>query len=389
MTGQKSVCVITGTRAEYGLLMPLIDRLYKDEAFELRLVVTGSHLSPAFGETWCEVEDDGYPIHQKIPMELDSDTQADMARATGLAVVSFTGYFEANRPDIVVVLGDRFELLSVAIAAAMLRIPIAHIGGGDTSEGAVDEFIRHSITKMSYLHFPTNEESRRRVIQLGENPDRVFNVGALNVENILSRTLMTREELGANLDLNACNDYALVTFHSATLEEDVNASACRELLKAVDQFPDMRFIFTKANADSGGRAINALLEDFVVSRVNCVLFSSLGNLRYLSAMKYATMVVGNSSSGLYETPALGVPCVNIGDRQRGRLRAGNVIDCAAKAEAIIKAMKDAGTAVFKEKARVAENPFGDGKTAERILKILKENLFNGRINLRKEFYSHG
>ena len=387
MVERKTVCIVTGTRAEYGLLKPLIDMFIDDNIIELRLVVTGSHLSAAFGETYREIEDDGYHIDAKIEIALDSDTHGDMARSTGIAVVSFANYFENRRPDMLVLLGDRFELLAAAVAASMQLIPISHIAGGDTSEGAVDEFIRHAITKMSYLHFPTNENSRKRVMQLGEAPERVFNVGALNVDNIISRQLLTLEELSANLNFDFNGEYALVTFHPVTMHEDNNASEFIELLRAVEQFPDIKFLFSKANADSGGRAINGVLETFVKKNCNCAVFASLGNLRYLSAMKHACMVIGNSSSGLYETPSFGVPCVNIGDRQRGRFHADNVIDCTPKTEAIVTAISKAHSREFQTVSKNIFNPFGDGHAAERITEKIKFFLTTKSIDLKKAFYS--
>lgn len=383
---KKTVCVITGTRAEYGLLRPLIEKLQSSETLELRLVATGSHLSPAFGETYKEIEADGYHIHAKIKMPLDSDTHAGMAKATGAAIISFTEYFESNRPDMVVVLGDRYEILSVAIAASMLRIPIAHISGGDTTEGIVDEFIRHSITKMSYLHFPTNEQSRRRVIQLGEAPERVFNVGSLNIDNIFTQKLLAPEELSDKLGIDLKSRYSLVTYHPVTLHEDKGAVEFSDFLKTVDQFPDMMFLFTKANADSGGRAINTKLDEFVSTRENCAAYASLGSLLYLSAMKHAYIVVGNSSSGLYETPSFGVPCVNIGDRQRGRLRAANVIDCEPTAESIKAAMEKACLEEFRAVAQSVTSPFGNGHAAEKITETIEHYLCNGNIDISKAFY---
>ena len=387
MAEKKSVCVVTGTRAEYGLLKPLIGKLHNDSDIELRLVATGSHLSEAFGNTHLEIEEDSYVVDSKIEMTLDSDTHGGMARSMGMAVVLFTDYFESQRPDMLVVLGDRFELFAAAIAASMLQIPIAHIAGGDTSEGAVDEFIRHSITKMSYLHFPTNEQSRKRIIQLGEAPERVFNVGALNIDNIVSRPLLSPEELCTSLGFDLSGEYALITFHPVTMQEDADASELKQLLNAIQQFPDMKYLFTKANADSGGRAINEALDVFVKLHSNCAVFASLGNLRYLSAMKYACMVVGNSSSGLYETPSFGVPCINIGDRQQGRMRAENVIDCIPKTEAIVAAMNKARSQKFKNTASNAISPFGDGQTADRIVDKVKLFLFSEKIILKKSFYT--
>jgi len=383
---RKTVCIITGTRAEYGLLRPLIDKILVDDIFDLRLVATGSHLSTAFGETYHEIENDGYTIHAKIKMALDSDTHAGMARATGSVIVAFTDYFETHRPDMLIVLGDRFELLAAAIAASILCIPIAHIAGGDTSEGAIDEFIRHSITKMSYLHFPTNEQSLRRIIQLGETPERVFNVGALNIDNIVSRPLLSIDELSMNLGFDLDGEYALITYHPVTMREDSAVADFTELLNSIDCFPNMKYLFTKANADSGGRAINAILDKFVVSRQNCMAHASLGNLRYLSAMKHAFFVIGNSSSGLYETPIFGIPCINIGDRQRGRLRAENVIDCPPEKKAIEAAINQARGGKFRAIAKKVVNPFGDGNSAEKISEKINHYLQTDNIDLTKSFY---
>ena len=387
MANKKAVCVVTGTRAEYGLLRPLIDKLYNSAVIELRLVVTGAHLNVAFGETFREIEADGYPIDAKIELELSSDTDTGMAKATGLAIVSFVDYFGGHRPHMVVLLGDRFELFAAAVAVSMLRIPIAHIAGGDTSEGAVDEFIRHSITKMSYLHFPTNEESRKRIIQLGEAPERVFNVGALNVDNIVSCPLLSCEELSSDLCFDLSGEYILITYHPATMDEDSDAAGVKELLNAVERFPEAKLLITKANADAGGRAINAALDAFAASRSNCAIFASLGSLRYLSAVKHASIVVGNSSSGLYETPSFGVPCVNIGDRQRGRLRAANVIDSIVETEAIEAAIRKALSEEFRSIVRETVSPFGDGRAAERIMEKIVFSLQDESIDLKKEFYN--
>jgi GDP/UDP-N,N'-diacetylbacillosamine 2-epimerase (hydrolysing) len=386
MASKKTVCIVTGTRAEYGLLKPLIQQLLPDESIKLCIVATGTHLSPDFGETYREIEDDGFFIDAKIKIPLASDTHGGMARATGSALISFADYFEKNPPSLLVVLGDRFEMLSAAIAASMQNIPIAHISGGDTSEGAMDEFIRHSITKMSFLHFPTNEQSRKRIIQLGELPERVFNVGALNVDNILSLPLLSAEELSESLDFDLRGNYALVTFHPETIQDNINTNGLRELLTSVDNFPNLNWLFTKSNADAGGRKINLLLDDFCENRKNCAVFDSLGSVRYLSAIKHAAFVAGNSSSGLYETPSFGIPCVNIGERQRGRLRSENVIDCPLLTDAITNAVKKALSLDFRNIARNTSNPFGDGSAAKKISKEINRFLQCENISLKKEFY---
>jgi GDP/UDP-N,N'-diacetylbacillosamine 2-epimerase (hydrolysing) len=380
----KKVCIVTGTRAEYGLLKPLILQLQQVKNIDLCIVATGTHLSLDFGETYREIEADGFYINAKIKIPLDCDSHGGMVRSTGSAMIAFADYFEKHPPNLLVVLGDRFEILAVTTAAAMLCIPIAHISGGDTSEGAVDEFIRHSITKMSHLHFPTNELSRKRILQMGENPESVFNVGALNVDNILSLPLLSRKELGENLGFCMDDEYALITFHPVTMNDDTCEFS--ELLKAIDVFPSMKFLFTYANADAGGRAINLLIDEFVATRKNCVAYASLGNLRYLSAMKYAAVVIGNSSSGLYETPSFGVPCVNIGDRQRGRLCAENVINCSPYADEIMNAIKTALSPAFKEIACKTESPFGDGHAAERITEKIFHFFSCETIDVKKSFY---
>lgn len=380
------ICIVTGSRAEYGLLKPLLALFFADAGFVTRLVVTGAHLETAFGETCREIEDDGFSIHRKLPMDLSFEARSGMAKATGLAIVSFAEYFAENRPDLLLILGDRYEIFAASVAAAMQGIPIAHIAGGDTTEGAVDEFIRHSITKMSYLHFPTNEQSRARIIQMGEDPLRVVNAGSLGIDNCIALKPLSREKLGKELGFDFHARYALVTFHPATLDGDGGVQEFAELLKAAECFSDMNFLFTRANADAGGRAINALLDEFAATHANCKAYASLGSVRYLSAMRYAAMVLGNSSSGLYETPAFGIPCVNIGDRQRGRLRAENVIDCAADAGAIEAAIRKAGTGAFTNASRHTPNPFGEGHAAEKIYNTIKRYTSKESFDLKKTFY---
>ena len=414
---KKQICVVTGSRAEYGLLRPLIARIAQDGETDLRLLVTGSHLSASFGYTSDEIENDGYKIDAKIEMILSSDTATGMAKSTGLGMISFADYFSARRPDILVVLGDRFEAFAAASAAAMMRIPIAHICGGDVSEGAADEFMRHSITKMSALHFPSNEDSAERIIQLGESPDRVFNYGALHVECIKNAKLLTREELSADLGMDLSRPYILATYHPATLgnttapqppaalslpppaSTPAPVAELQILLDALAQFPDMQIIFTKANADSGGRAINELLDNFCGGNnnrnSNFHVYASLGSIRYLSAMRFAEAVVGNSSSGLYETPIFGIPAVNIGDRQKGRLCPENVINCGPIFVDIVISVKKAISNEFKQYAKQVRNPYGEGDTSRLILERIKKYLrsegrngehSNGNTATAKSFY---
>lgn len=380
-----NVCVITGTRAEFGLLFPLIKKIESEKELNLQLVVTGSHLSSAFGNTIEEIEKTGIPIFAKIPVNLDGDTKADMAFATGKTMSSFADFFRSNKPDLLIVLGDRYEIFAASAAAALIGIPIAHIHGGETTEGAVDEFLRHSITKMSYLHFTACEEYRKRVIQLGESPDRVFNVGALGVENVLGLPLMSRESLSENLNFDLSGDYAIVTLHSVTQENNTSGSQISELIKAMDSFPKLKFIITKANADSGGRLINSIWETESKKHNNWILVASLGAKRYLTALKYSKMMIGNSSSGILEAPAMHVPTVNIGDRQKGRMMAKSVILCESDAESIINAINTALSKEFNSSIESIELPFGDGKTSERIVEIINEFFVSG-YDIKKKFY---
>ncbi len=338
------ICVVTATRAEYGLLRPVIKGMMNNPDFEVSLVVTGMHLSPEFGLTYREIENDGIPISKKIDILLSADSPSAISKSMGLALISFGEYFSENNFDMVLLLGDRYETLAVACAAVNARIPIAHMHGGEITEGAVDDAFRHAITKMSYLHFTSTEAYRKRVIQMGENPDRVFNVGSTGIENIENVDLLSRDELSQELGMNLSKDYAVVTFHPVTLENYTAEEQINELLEAIDEFSDMSFIITKANADQNGRIINSILEKYAEDHINARVYDSLGMRRYLSALKYASMVIGNSSSGIIEAPSFRIPTVNIGDRQKGRVRADSVIDCKpCKPQKldIIKAMKEA------------------------------------------------
>lgn len=381
----KTICIVTGTRAEYGLFKPLIRGILADGTFHLRLVVTGMHLCPEFGLTDREIEDDGIAIDEKLEIMLSSDTNVGMTKSTGLAMLSFAEYFSRKRPDLLIVLGDRFEIFACATAAALAQIPIAHLYGGDTTEGATDEFLRHSITKMSYLHFTSTYVSKSRVEQLGESPDRVFNVGALSIENILRMPLLDKTAFEKSIDFHL-NDFALVTFHPVTLENGSAEEQFSQLLCALDQFKGMQFIFTKANSDANGRVINAMIDRYVADRANCVAFTSLGLLRYLSAMKYAKMVIGNSSSGLYETPSFHIPTVNIGDRQKGRLQPESVVNCEPQKDEIVAAIHKAFIPEFLQVCTYASNPYGDGHASEKMIAIIKDFLLNDKIEIKKKFY---
>ena len=383
---KKVISVLTATRAEYGLLKPLINKLNKVDEFDVRVVVTGAHLSSEFGLTYKEIEKDGIKIDEKIEILLSADTPSAISKSMGLAMISFADYFEKLKPHMLIVLGDRYEALAIATVAMNQGIPIAHLHGGETTEGAIDESIRHAITKMSYLHFTSTKEYRNRVIQLGENPERVFSVGAIGIENILNEKLMSKLELEKSINFVLDRPYAIVTFHPVTLEDNKSKEQIKELLDSLETFNDMKFIFTKANADSGGRVINEMIDNYVNSHENAVAFNSLGLTRYLSALKYCTMVIGNSSSGLLEVPSFGIPTINIGDRQKGRLQADSIINCEPIKEDIEKAIKIALSEGFKGKAKNTINPYGYGNTSDKIIKIIREYILNDKINLKKKFY---
>lgn len=381
----KKICVVTGTRAEYSLLKPIIIGL-KKEKFKTDVVVTGAHLSPEFGLTFREIEKDGIEVTKKIEILLSSDTSVGISKSIGLAVISFAEYFSENKPDAVVLLGDRYEVLAAACAAMTAKIPIAHLHGGEITEGVVDESIRHSVTKMSYLHFTCTEEYRRRVIQLGENPERVFNVGAIGVENALKTPLLSKNQLEKNLHFKLDKQYAVVTFHPVTLEENTSERQIQELLKAIESQTEMEFIFTKANADPGGHIINKMIENYAKSHSNSILVDSLGNVRYLSAVKNSLMVIGNSSSGIIEVPSFRIPTINIGDRQKGRIQAKSIINCEPIQREIEEAISKAQTSQFLSQILDIDNPYGDGNTSEKIINILIEELICKKLELKKAFY---
>ncbi|TGE33012.1 UDP-N-acetylglucosamine 2-epimerase [Desulfosporosinus sp. Sb-LF] len=383
---KKSICIVTGSRAEYGLLRPVIYQLSLTNSFFLKIVVTGMHLSEDFGFTYKEIEADGISIDAKIDVLQNDDSNYSMSKAIGIGVIGFAEYFKKSRPDLVVLLGDRFESFAAATAAAIACIPIAHLHGGETTEGAMDEFFRHSISKMSYLHFTSTEQYRQRVINMGEAPSRVFNVGATGVENILSMSLMTKEELAQSINYDLNSPYALVTFHPATLEKDTATKQIEVLLSALDETNGLNYIFTKANADANGRAINQKIDAYCEKEGNAIAFTSLGILRYLSAMNYCEMVIGNSSSGIIETPSFRKPTINIGDRQKGRICAKSVISCEPEKHSILNCIAKARSHQFLQEISEQVNPYGNGKTSEKIVAVIKDFLENNKINLKKRFY---
>lgn len=381
----KKICILTAARAEYGLLKRVIQKLKQEEGIDVRVVVTGAHLSPEFGLTYKEIEEDGIGIDTKIEMLLSSDSPAAISKSMGLAMIGFADYFERVAPEMLVVLGDRYETLAVCCVAMNQNIPIAHLYGGETTEGAVDEAFRHAITKMSYLHFTSTEVYRKRVIQLGENPERVYNVGSLGVENIFNEAFLTKRELEETLDWKLDKPYGVVTFHPVTMENDTAEKQMTELLKACELNPQYQYLFTKANADCNGRVINKLLDEFVIKHKNCRTYHSLGMKRYLSAVKYACFAMGNSSSGIIEVPSFKIPAINIGDRQKGRIQANSIINCKPNSKAIdqcIKSLKSLHSSDF-------DNPYEKKSTSMSITATLVRVLKQERICIKKKFYDLG
>ena len=379
--------LLTTTRAEYGLMRPLIKRMLEDSGIDMRLLVTGTHLDARFGETYREIEKDGFPIYQKIPILSDKEGTEFVSGTMANALTQFTAYFLKEKPDFLMVDGDRYETFAVCLAAFNLNVPVIHLSGGDTTEGTADEFYRHGLTKLAYLHFPTTDIYRNRVIQLGEDPDRVFTVGSLGIENILKSQLLTKEELASDLAFSLDMPYSLITFHPVTLENRSFIQQLQALLDACDAVPDMKHIITMANADSGGSEINDALMQYAATRKDQVLcVQSLGSDRYLSAMKYCEFVMGNSSSGLIETPSFHKPTINIGDRQRGRIKSESVIDCVPEKDAILCAIQKARSEEFRNFCYSVENPYGDGDTSRKIVAQIKEYCSRHEINIKKKFY---
>jgi len=383
----KKVCVITGSRAEYGILRPLIDRLRNDEDIELQVIATGMHLSPEFGLTYRQIEQDGYKINEKIETLLSSDTTVGISKSIGLGLISFSEAYQRLKPDLIIILGDRYEIFAAASAAMVFKIPIAHLHGGELTEGAIDEAIRHAITKMSYLHFTSTEVYRQRVIQLGEAPERVYNVGALGVENIKKMKLLTQYTLEEQLQFKFDKKIALITFHPVTLENKTSQEQFEVLLKAIDSFKDLKIIFTKANADTDGRIINDMIDEYVNRHEDrCIAFTSMGQERYLSALKYSSIVIGNSSSGIIEAPSFNIPTVNIGDRQKGRIKSSSVIDCKVDSVQIKQAI-EYGLTKYDQNPQVENsNPYEKDNTSDQIIKYIKIFFKQSASTLKKKFY---
>lgn len=381
----RKICVVTGTRAEYGLLYWLMKEILADPELQLQIIATGMHLSPEFGLTYKTIEDDGFAIDARVEMLLSSDTPVGIAKSIGLGVIGFADALDRLRPDIMVVLGDRYEILAAAQAALVARIPVAHIHGGETTEGLIDEAIRHSITKMAQLHFVAAESYRQRVIQLGEDPERVFNFGTPGLDNIVKLKLLSRDEFEQEIAFKLGILNFLVTFHPVTLSSTSPESAMAELFAALDCFSEAKIIFTKPNSDTGGRKIIQLIDEYVAKNPGrTVAFVSLGQLRYLSAIQHTDVVIGNSSSGLVEVPVFKKPTINIGERQAGRLKASSVVDCMALKDDIYAAIRRALSSEFQQLLLTTKSPYGFGNSSERIKDYLKHADTNN-IMMKKFF----
>lgn len=384
----KKICFITGTRAEYGLLKRLMKLVYDAPNIEIQIIATGMHLSPEFGLTFKEIEGDGFRIDRKVEILLSSDSSVAIGKSIGLALISITEALEQMNPDLVFLVGDRYETLACAIAAMVTRIPIAHIHGGERTEGLIDEAIRHSVTKMSYLHFVANEEYRRRVIQLGESPERVYVCGGLGVDIIQNTKLFSLQELENSLKFQFKDKNLMVTFHPTTLEHDTSEVQFKELLEVLKEYVGKGhgLIFTKANSDTNGRIINQLIDDFVREYPDhAIAHTSLGIQRYLSVLKFVDGVIGNSSSGLLEVPSFKIGTINLGDRQRGRIMATSVIQADCDSTSIRSALEKLYSNEFQESLKNTMNPYGEGGASEKIFEYLKDLDFDN-LDVKKPFF---
>jgi UDP-N-acetylglucosamine 2-epimerase (non-hydrolysing)/GDP/UDP-N,N'-diacetylbacillosamine 2-epimerase (hydrolysing) len=382
----RKICVVTGSRAEYGLLSRLMRLIKEDPTLTLQIIATNMHLSPEFGHTYKEIEKDGFQIDRKVEMLLSSDTANATTKSVGLATIGFADAYEDLKPDLLLVLGDRYEILAAVTAALFYKIPVAHLHGGEITEGAYDDAIRHAITKMSHLHFTSTGTYRKRVIQLGEDPNRVFNVGSIGIDNIMHLQLLSKNELEESLNFQFGEKCVLVTFHPVTLESNTAEEQIDNLLYALESIDDLRIIFTLPNSDTNGRVIVNRINQFVEKNRNrSIAFASLGQIRYLSVMQFINAVIGNSSSGIIETPSFGIPTLNIGARQQGRLRADSVIDCDPNRKEIKEKLNIVLSASFKEKCATILNPYQKDNTVMEILSSLKESNF--RMLLMKKFFN--
>ncbi|MCC7402037.1 MAG: UDP-N-acetylglucosamine 2-epimerase (hydrolyzing) [Chitinophagaceae bacterium] len=379
------ICVFTGSRAEYGLLYPLMRQIKMIKQFRLQVLVSGMHLSSQYGSTYHQIEKDGFRIEEKVEMLLSSDTDVAVTKSVGLGIIGFADALAKLKPELAVILGDRFEAFAFATACYLNGVPVAHLHGGELTEAASDDGLRHAITKLAYYHFTSAEQYRQRVIQLGECPERVFNVGAIGIDNIREMKLMSRQQITSYLGFNSNDHYLLVTFHPVTLSQEEGTLQFRSLITALKKIKDLKVVFTMPNADANNRLISGLVTDFSKSNPDRVVtFTSMGQLRYLSAMKYCSAVVGNSSSGIIEAPALGIPTVNIGERQAGRIFVNSIIQSGYHTEEIKRSILKAINPDFSKKCKKQEIPYGDGTAAKKIIRILTGLKLPG--SLKKSFY---
>ncbi|WP_374445528.1 UDP-N-acetylglucosamine 2-epimerase [Epilithonimonas sp.] len=379
------ICVATGTRAEYGLLRPLMMAIKNEPNWQLQILVTGAHLSPEFGLTFAEIEKDGYYIDKKVEMLLSSDTSSSIVKSMGLGMIGFADALQDLNPDLLVILGDRYEMLALASSALIFTIPMVHIHGGEITEGAYDDAIRHSITKMSNLHFVSTEEYKNRIIQLGENPQFIHNVGAIGLDSVKKLPLLSKAELEKELNFQFKKYNYQITFHPSTLDKESPEKQFQILLNVIDRQEDSFFVFTKANADAGGRIINKMIDDYISKNNDkAIAFSSLGNLRFLSLVKFCDAVIGNSSSGILEVPSLKTATINIGDRQKGRIQAESIINTKVSEIEISEAFEKVKSDEFKNIVKNSVNPYGNGNVTDKIMNELR------KINLKdfstKQFY---
>ena len=382
---KRKICVVTGTRAEYGLLYWLMKDIKKDPTLELQIIATGMHCSPEFGLTYYIIEKDGFRINKKIEMIVSADTPQSISKSTGLGLIGFADAYVDLKPDIIVVVGDRYELLAASTAAIFARIPIAHIHGGETTEGAFDEAIRHSITKMAWWHFVAADVYKKRVIQLGEDPSRVLMVGGLGVDGIKKSKLLSKQELEKKLKFKFNKKNLLVTFHPVTLENNTSQEHFKNVLASLNKLKNTNIIFSFTNSDTNGRIINSMINKFVNDNLkNSIAFKSMGQINYLSTLQFVDGVIGNSSSGLLEAPTFKIGTINIGDRQKGRLKAESIIDCEPTIGSINQAIKTIYSKDFKNILSAVNNPYGEGNATEKIIEILRDTIIPKEI--KKEFY---
>ena len=382
---KKKICVITGTRAEYGLLYWIMKYMKEYKNIDFKLIVTGMHLSKKFGNTHKEIVKDGFAITSKVPIQIIGDSQNDIIKAVSQGITGFSKVFIKLNPDLVVVLGDRYEIFAAVISASFLNIPIAHFHGGESTEGAIDEAIRHSITKMSHLHFVSTLEYKKRVIQLGEDPRNVFLVGSMGIDNIKKLKLLSKKNLEKEINYKFKKKNFLVTFHPVTLENKTSKQYFKNLLKALDKFKEIGIIFTKPNSDSDNNIISKMIDSYVnKNKLRSVSFISLGNKKYLSTMQFVDCIIGNSSSGILEAPSFKIATINIGDRQKGRIMSKSVINCTPEKDSIISSIKKIYSSSFKKRILKSKNPYDYGSAALKSFKIInKHNLEN---LLKKKFY---